>query len=166
MKFDIPSILVIGVVIYVLFGDKLAEINWRQYVPNIGSVSSSEEFPSKPTNQTVLEAVEGVRPVLSQVSAGDKLALSRLFREQAKLVAQYPDVVRSTSDIYTANGIAGKLMGFTTRYPGLGDPDDNTKGALSTAVAKVVGDEVAQLDTAKRQAAVDVLNGLSWIMRN
>lgn len=162
------NVLFIGVAVvaFLFYNGTLKTEDFTKFLPKAGVSSNAEVFPSTPTDQKVASAVEPVRNIVKaqNVSAGDKLALSRLYREMAKLVGS-GETVKTTADLVRANQLAGKMMGFSVRYPGLGDEGQN-KGALSNAIVMVIGDDVKAMDSATRQSAVNVLNGLSWAVSN
>ncbi len=162
------NVLFIGaaIVAFLFYNGTLKTEDFTKFLPKPGVSANAEVFPPAPTDPRVMNAVEPVRTLVKtqNVAASDRLALSRLFREMAKLVAS-GETVKSTADLVRANSLAGKMMGFTTKYPGLGDAA-NQRGALTGAVVTVIGDDAKTMDSSTRQSAVNVLNGLSWAVSN
>jgi hypothetical protein len=160
-KFNLPTILAIAAVVYVLFGaqlkEKLGSFDISKLIPSGGGASSTETFPDKPSDATILAAAEQVKSQLSSADAVDKLKLARLWRETAKLILADNSVVQTTADVRRANGLIGKVadLGIKNKYPGLAP-------ALTAATKSVLGDDPTPVDRAKAAA---LFNGFSWAAR-
>ena len=158
MNKQLLTVLAIGAILAVLSKPLLkGDFNLGSLTKIFGS-GNAEIFPEKP-NGDILVAVDPVRTLLKSADSNDKVALARLFREQATLIGLdgNESVIASTADIVRANFLSGKLMHLDMKgkYPGLAT-------ALTDAVKKVIEDDTKQLDDATRGKAVAVFNGLSW----
>ncbi len=160
-KFNLPTILAIAAIVYVLFGAQIKEkfnnFDLSKLIPSGGGASSTETFPDKPTDSAILTASEQVKAALSTADAKDKLVLARLWRETAKLIAADNSVVQTTADLRRANGLIGKVANIDIKgkYPDLGK-------ALSKTTMSVLGDDPTPVDRAKAAA---LFNGYSWAAR-
>lgn len=154
-KFGVGTILAVGVLAFVLLRPVLMSggFDLGHLFP---SSSAAEEFPDEPTGK-IANAVGPVKSILAKADADDKLALSRLWREDAILIGADVSVITSTADIRRANSAAGQLMHLDIKgkYPGLGE-------AVDKAIKDVLGDDTKALDASVRQDAAAVFNGLSW----
>lgn len=155
------TLLVIAAIVAFLFYNGTLKVeDFTKFLPSPGGgASSAEVFPGMPTDSRVAAAVEPVRVAMATVPSGDKLALARLWREQAKLIAVDTTIIKSTADVKRANGISGQLMQLTSKNPTLA-------AAANNAAKIVLGDLPKPLDTAARADAVNLFNGLSWAARN
>lgn len=158
-KFGIGTIVAVGVLAFVLLKPVLMG-EGGFHLGNLFPSSSAEEFPDVPTGK-VATAVGPVKSILAKADADDKLALSRLWREDAILISADTSVITSTADIRRANSAAGQLMHLDIKgkYPGLGE-------AVDKAIKDVLGDDTKALDASVRQDAAAVFNGLSWAANN
>lgn len=155
------TLLVVAAIVGFLFWNGNLKVeDFTKHLPKSGgAASSAEEFPGMPADPRVAAAVEPVRAAMATVPAGDKLALARLWREQAKLIGIDTTIVKNTADVKRANGIAGQLMHLTSKNPALA-------AAANNAAKVILGDLPKPLDAAARQDAVNLFNGLSWAARN
>lgn len=159
-KFNLPTILAIAAIVYVVFGaqikEKLGSFDLSKLIPTAGA-SSTETFPDKPTDSAIAAAADQVKAALSTADAADKLVLARLWRETAKLIAADNSVVQTTADVRRANGLIGKVanLNIKGKYPGLA-------AALDGATKSVLGDDPTPVDRAKAAA---LFNGFSWAAR-
>lgn len=160
-KFNLPTILAIAAIVYVVFGaqikEKLGSFDLSKLIPSGGGASSTETFPDKPTDSAIAAAADQVKAALSTADAADKLVLARLWRETAKLIAADNSVVQTTADVRRANGLIGKVANINIKgkYP-------NLAPTLTDATKSVLGDDPTPVDRAKAAA---LFNGFSWAAR-
>ena len=157
-KFNLPTLLAIAAVVYVVFGaqikEKLGDFDLGKLVPSAGS---SEVFPDKPTDPAILTAAQNVSNELKNADSNDKLMLARLFREQAKLIASDSGVIQTNADIRRANGLIGKVANVQIK-----GKYSNLAKVLNESTKAVLGDDPVAIDRSKASA---LFNGFSWAAR-
>lgn len=157
---NLLPILLIGVA---LFLPKLQEIDWKEYLPNIGGGSEVVEVINFETVDEPTQEFKNMASGVGDLIVGDDSELDSMIISQ--FYSQLSKIIRNSENLQTTKQFreyyitSGSLnfggMSMNDKYEGLGKKVDDV-------IVSAIGKESTKFTQESKQRLADVLAAISW----